>query len=63
MFMHYGKQEFWDEHYSVKKEPFDWYVRFSDIKETLESYFKPQYKFLIVGCGSSSIDFQYFEYS
>ena len=37
-----------------KTEAFDWYVRHSDLKEILANYLKPQYKFLHVGCGTSS---------
>ena len=59
----YGKHEYWDDRYTKDKEPFDWYQRYSGIKEIISanctqpsnnSYDKDSsHKILNVGAGNS----------
>ena len=49
----YGRPEYWDERYLNKKEPFDWYQKWSGIKDIITQYVHHPDKILIVGCGSS----------
>ena len=34
----YGKTTYWDERYTKDPEPFDWYQRYSGIKDLLAQY-------------------------
>ena len=34
----YGKASYWDERYTKDPEPFDWYQRYSGIKDLLAQY-------------------------
>lgn len=59
----YGKAEYWEERYtrlfsilnSRDPEPFDWYQRFSGVKDLIANCFTPESKLLNVGAGNSSI--------
>jgi EEF1A lysine methyltransferase 4 len=51
----FGKAEFWDERYMHRKEPFDWYQRWSGIKDVVTQYVKPGNRILNVGCGNSKL--------
>jgi len=62
----YGKVEYWEERYTKylpyiiiiilksDPDPFDWYQRFSGIKDTITSNFSPESVILNVGAGNSS---------
>jgi len=50
----YGKSTYWDERYTKDPEPFDWYQRYSGIKDKLRSYTKENDHILQLGCGNSS---------
>ena len=43
----YGKASYWDERYTKDPEPFDWYQRYSGIKDLLAQYAR-QHSFAIV---------------
>ena len=49
----YGKPSYWDERYSTDPEPFDWYQRFSGIKDLVGQYLKKEDHVLNIGCGNS----------
>ena len=51
----YGKPEYWDERYARDPEPFDWYQRWSGIRDICMNYMKPSDNVLIVGCGNSRL--------
>mmetsp|Transcript_8531 Transcript_8531/g.13844 ORF Transcript_8531/g.13844 Transcript_8531/m.13844 type:complete len:209 (+) Transcript_8531:182-808(+) len=49
----YGKSTYWDERYTKDPEPFDWYQRYSGLKEKLRAYVKETDHILQLGCGNS----------
>ena len=49
----YGKQEYWDDRYMKDKEQFDWYQRYSGLKDVITQYLQPTYQVLNVGAGNS----------
>lgn len=51
----YGKKEYWEERYFSKKDPFDWYQKWSGLKDVISQYIRPHQKILNVGCGTSKI--------
>jgi len=57
----YGKPSYWDERYTKDPEPFDWYQRYSGIKEILGTYLKKQDSILNVGCGNSRLSEDMYE--
>ena len=52
---HYGQLEYWDDRYSKRIEPFDWYQTYSDLKEIITPYLEKENKILNVGCGNSTM--------
>jgi peptidyl-tRNA hydrolase len=36
------------------KEPFDWYQRYSGLKDVVTQYIQPTFQILNIGCGNSS---------
>ncbi|CAG9335098.1 unnamed protein product [Blepharisma stoltei] len=51
----YGKAEYWEERYTRDAEPFDWYQRWSGIKDLLAQYVFPTHQILHLGCGNSRL--------
>ena len=58
----YGKAEYWDERYSRYSlircrdtEPFDWYQRFSGLKDIITTNVDKDHKVLNVGAGNSRL--------
>ena len=49
----YGKPEYWEDRYQKDKEPFDWYQRYSGLKDIVTQYVQPTQNILNVGCGNS----------
>ena len=49
----YGKPEYWEDRYNKDKEPFDWYQRWSGIKDVVTQFIQPNHQILNVGAGSS----------
>ena len=39
----YGKQEYWEDRYQKDKEPFDWYQRYSGVKDIITQYVQPSF--------------------
>jgi hypothetical protein len=37
----YGKHEYWEDRYQKDKEQFDWYQRYSGLKDIITQYIKP----------------------
>ena len=50
----YGKSEYWEDRYNKDKEPFDWYQRYSGIRDIITQYVQPTFQILNVGAGNSS---------
>ena len=67
----YGKPEYWEDRYQKyyylfiliifhrDKEPFDWYQRYSGIKDIITQYIQPTFQILNIGCGNSSMPFHF----
>ena len=58
----YGKPEYWDDRYTKDKEQFDWYQRFSGLKDIIHTHINQptsqyendgRHKVLNVGAGNS----------
>jgi hypothetical protein len=37
----YGKPEYWEDRYQKDKEQFDWYQRYSGLRDIVTQYVKP----------------------
>ena len=57
----YGKSEYWDHRYDKDKEQFDWYQRYSALKEIITQYVAPSFQILMLGCGNSRMTEDMFE--
>mmetsp|Transcript_7813 Transcript_7813/g.6980 ORF Transcript_7813/g.6980 Transcript_7813/m.6980 type:complete len:210 (+) Transcript_7813:98-727(+) len=57
----YGKASYWDERYTKDPEPFDWYQRYSGIRDFVNQYIKREDQILIAGCGTSRLTENMFE--
>merc|ERR1711957_1005380 len=57
----YGKAEYWEDRYNKDKEPFDWYQRYSGIKDIITQYVTPSFQILNVGCGNSLLTEEMYE--
>jgi SAM-dependent methyltransferase len=54
--LQYGKgAPYWDRHYRHNPEPFDWYLRYSSLKDIFSLYLKRSDNILIIGCGNSRL--------
>ena len=51
----YGKPAYWDERYTKDPEPFDWYQRYSGLKDLVGQYMKADDHILMLGCGNSRL--------
>lgn len=51
----YGKTSYWDERYTKDPEPFDWYQRYSGIKDLIAQYVKKSDNILMSGAGNSRL--------
>ena len=51
----YGKAAYWDERYTKDPEPFDWYQRYSGVKDLIAQYVKKTDHILNIGCGNSRL--------
>ena len=50
----YSSLAFWEKRYTNEHlEIFEWYQTFESLREKIIDYFKPEYKILNVGCGTS----------
>jgi UDP-N-acetylmuramate-alanine ligase len=49
----YGKHEYWEDRYQKDKEQFDWYQRYSGLRDIITQYVKPSDQILNVGAGNS----------
>lgn len=51
----YGKTQYWDERYTKDPEPFDWFQRYSGIKDLITQYIKKEDNILMAGAGNSRL--------
>ena len=51
----YGKTTYWDERYTKDPEPFDWYQRYSGVKDLVAQYVKKSDNILMSGAGNSRL--------
>ncbi|EAS02154.2 kinase domain protein (macronuclear) [Tetrahymena thermophila SB210] len=57
----YGNPQYWEERYAKEPEPFDWYQRFSGIRDHVIPHINPESKILNVGSGSSRLSEEMFD--
>lgn len=57
----YGKSSYWDERYTKDPEPFDWYQRYSGIRDLINQYVKREDQILMSGSGTSRLTEDMFE--
>ncbi|KAJ1435661.1 hypothetical protein B484DRAFT_417036, partial [Ochromonadaceae sp. CCMP2298] len=57
----YGKTSYWDERYTKDPEPFDWYQRYSGIRDLVNQYVKREDVILMAGAGNSRLTEDMFE--
>lgn len=58
----YGKTEYWDERYTRDPEPFDWYQRWSGVRDIIGEYLKSKSASILnVGCGNSRLSEEMYE--
>eukprot|EP01036_Dinobryon_divergens_P027449 gene27449-36225_t len=57
----YGKTAYWDERYTKDPEPFDWYQRYSGIRDLVNQYIKREDVILMAGSGNSRLTEDMFE--
>ncbi len=57
----YGKTAYWDERYTKDPEPFDWYQRYSGVRDLVNQYVKREDLILMAGCGNSRMTEEMFE--
>lgn len=65
----YGKIDYWEDRYSRylthwfrrDPEPFDWYQRFSGLKDILTTHVEKGHKILNVGAGNSRLSEEMYE--
>ena len=55
MAQYYGKRDYWDDRYTKDPEPFDWYQRYSGIKDLISQYVNKGDSILQAGCGNSRL--------
>ena len=58
---HYGKIEYWEERYTRRSEPFDWYQVYEGVKDIITQYMTKTDKILNVGCGNSRLSEEMYE--
>ena len=47
--------------YNRDKEPFDWYQRYTGIKDIITQYIQPTFQILNIGCGNSRLAEEMYE--
>ncbi|KAL4441978.1 hypothetical protein ABPG74_003729 [Tetrahymena malaccensis] len=57
----YGKIDYWEERYTRDPEPFDWYQRFSGVKQFIVPHLVPESKILNIGAGNSRMSEEMFD--
>ena len=57
----YGKPEYWEDRYQRDPEAFDWYQRYSGIKDIVTQYISPTFQILNIGCGNSRMSEEMYE--
>ncbi len=50
-----------DPSFSRDKEPFDWYQRYTGIKDIITQYIQPTFQILNIGCGNSRLAEEMYE--
>ena len=52
---HYGKSEYWEDRYDKDREQYDWYQRYSGVKDMITQYINRDTKILMLGCGNAKL--------
>ena len=48
-------KSYWDNFFTKRNTPFEWYGQYTDLCHILHKYIKPTSKTLVVGCGNSTL--------
>ena len=57
----FGKPEYWEDLYLRDTENFDWYQRYSGVKDIVTQYINPTDQILNIGCGNSRMSEEMYE--
>ena len=57
----FATKEYWDKFFQKRKDSFEWYGNYDEIKPLLLQYLKPNDHFLIIGCGNSTLSVDLFD--
>ena len=57
---HYCSPDYWEDRYNADPNQFDWYQRYSALKDIMEQYAKPEHSILNIGCGNSKMSEEMF---
>lgn len=57
----YGKASYWDERYTKDVDTFDWYQRYSGLKDWMSQYLRKDDNILMVGAGASRLSEDMFD--
>eukprot|EP00343_Euplotes_focardii_P008133 CAMPEP_0205819096 /NCGR_PEP_ID=MMETSP0206-20130828/1304_1 /ASSEMBLY_ACC=CAM_ASM_000279 /TAXON_ID=36767 /ORGANISM="Euplotes focardii, Strain TN1" /LENGTH=212 /DNA_ID=CAMNT_0053112227 /DNA_START=23 /DNA_END=661 /DNA_ORIENTATION=+ len=57
----YGKPEYWEDRYQRDTEAFDWYQRYTGVKDIVTQYISPNHQILNIGCGNSRMSEEMYE--
>lgn len=57
----FSELNFWERRYKGKPELFDWYVQLPVFIGLMRSHFQPDYRFLVLGAGTSRLPYQLYD--
>jgi 2-polyprenyl-3-methyl-5-hydroxy-6-metoxy-1,4-benzoquinol methylase len=57
---HYGKVEYWEDRYDKDREQYDWYQRYTGVKDMITQYITRDTKILMLGCGNAKLSEEMF---
>lgn len=57
----YADPRYWVARYQADSEPFDWYLRWEQLREILAPSLSPEAEILVVGCGTSLLSEQLYQ--
>ncbi|XP_027205292.2 eEF1A lysine and N-terminal methyltransferase homolog [Dermatophagoides pteronyssinus] len=57
----FASKEYWDKFFQKRKDSFEWYGSYEEIKTILLQYLKPNDYFLVIGCGNSTLSVDLFD--
>ncbi len=52
---HFSREEYWNKFFRYRKDSFEWYAEYEELKHVLNRYIKQNDSILVIGCGNSSL--------